>query len=703
MQTRQKIAYFLMATICLLSSVSSVRASTPTSLTLNNTTGDTVHVQIAGAANSNIQLSYLLSGASELTSIVFGATDGNGNFSTSISSGGYGIPAGSPVFASINGIQSSTILWPSYTSSLSFSQTSVQVAVGQSVTVSASSSFSLKLNSLPASISTSVNGSQITITGVSSGSGTLTLCGSSAGCGSIAVDVGVVSGQSQVAFDQNNVVMYVADAKSVSIVSGSHNGFILKSNSNTSALHTSLTRTVDAIWLYGDAPGTATLSICSADSDTNCADLKVTVLAKSATALSFSQNNIILTQGLIQTTSVSGGPDSNYYILSNSNSSVATASISGSIVTVTGGSTIASSVITVCSTSVNNTCGSLNVTLANTSNASSATALSFNQNVVSIPKGDTASVTVTGGGSSGYSVSTNSAPAIATASINGSGNVVTLYGSEVGSSIITVCSASASNVCASLYVTVTSALPSIALTQNNVSLKSGESFLVTVSGGTSSVTIYSNGNSNAVSASITSNGSMIVLKGGIASGSSAIIVCPSATYSSKCVTLNATNTISGVIQASATLSVAAGSLIKASTPAVYYLGSDGKRYVFPNEKTFKTWYVDFSSVKVISDSQLASYPIGGNVTYKPGSKMIKITTDPSVYAIDARGKLRLIMSEAVAKALYGANWTQMVDDIPDAFFSNYIIGANINSASDFNSSAVKAAAASINSDKGLSL
>ena len=134
---------------------------------------------------------------------------------------------------------------------------------------------------------------------------------------------------------------------------------------------------------------------------------------------------------------------------------------------------------------------------------------------------------------------------------------------------------------------------------------------------------------------------------------------------------------------------------------MYYLGSDGKRYVFPNEKTYKTWYADFSSVKTITDSELAAIQIGGNVTYKPGSKMVKITTDPKVYAIDAHGKLRWIASEAVASALYGANWAKSVEDIPDAFFVNYTIGADIYSASDFVPGTVTAAIPSINFDKSL--
>ncbi|MEK7211596.1 MAG: hypothetical protein AAB731_03110 [Patescibacteria group bacterium] len=145
----------------------------------------------------------------------------------------------------------------------------------------------------------------------------------------------------------------------------------------------------------------------------------------------------------------------------------------------------------------------------------------------------------------------------------------------------------------------------------------------------------------------------------------------------------------------------AGDLVKASTPAVYYYGSDSKRYVFPNEKTYKTWYANFSSVKTVTDAELAAMTIGGNVTYKPGAKMVKVTTDPKVYAVDAGGKLRHVASEAVALALYGATWAKSVEDVPDAFFVNYTTGAAIAAAADFVPATVLAAAASINADKGL--
>lgn len=150
--------------------------------------------------------------------------------------------------------------------------------------------------------------------------------------------------------------------------------------------------------------------------------------------------------------------------------------------------------------------------------------------------------------------------------------------------------------------------------------------------------------------------------------------------------------------------VVSGDLIKASQTTVYYMGADGYRYVFPDQKTYMTWYPDFSGVKTITDAELAAIPmkpITGNVTYRPGVKMVKITTDPKVYAVGANGTLRWITTADIAVCLYGANWGTLVQDVPDSFFVNYTTGAAINACADFSPAAVTAAATSINFDKGL--
>lgn len=126
-----------------------------------------------------------------------------------------------------------------------------------------------------------------------------------------------------------------------------------------------------------------------------------------------------------------------------------------------------------------------------------------------------------------------------------------------------------------------------------------------------------------------------------------------------------------------------GQLVKASGAAVYYVNTDGKRFVFPNEATYKTWYTDFSNVVTISDSALANMMIGGNVTYRPGTKLVKITTDPKVYAISTGGALRWVETETIAVSLFGPTWASQVNDIPDAFFINYRVGNPILTASDY--------------------
>ncbi|MBI3626899.1 hypothetical protein HY224_02550, partial [Candidatus Uhrbacteria bacterium] len=123
----------------------------------------------------------------------------------------------------------------------------------------------------------------------------------------------------------------------------------------------------------------------------------------------------------------------------------------------------------------------------------------------------------------------------------------------------------------------------------------------------------------------------------------------------------------------------APALIKGSLASVYYLGTDGKRYVFPNETTFFTWYNDFTGVVSITDSELAGIPIGGNITFRAGSWMGKITTDPKTYWVSEGGTLQWVQTEADAKALAGNDWAKQVRDIPDAFFVNYKVGAPMDS------------------------
>lgn len=127
----------------------------------------------------------------------------------------------------------------------------------------------------------------------------------------------------------------------------------------------------------------------------------------------------------------------------------------------------------------------------------------------------------------------------------------------------------------------------------------------------------------------------------------------------------------------------AGRLVKSpDSTAVYYVGVDQKRHAFPNQKVYFSWYHNFANVEVISDFELALYPLGGNVLYRPGSRLIKIPDVPEVYAVEPGGRLRNISSEDAAISLYGPDWAKQVDDIDISFFFDYDIDGVVDVVND---------------------
>ncbi|MHB8830797.1 MAG: Ig-like domain-containing protein [Patescibacteria group bacterium] len=158
------------------------------------------------------------------------------------------------------------------------------------------------------------------------------------------------------------------------------------------------------------------------------------------------------------------------------------------------------------------------------------------------------------------------------------------------------------------------------------------------------------------------------------------------------------------------IGLAAGSLIKIPSDndqntyadsAVYYYANNGRRYVFPNEKVYFTWYTSFDNVRILSIEDMSKIPIGGNITYHPGVKPVKFQTDDKVYAVYRNGELRWLKTEAVARAIYGENWTTKVDDISEAFYVNYKFGQPIENAVDFMAETIAGKYSTIEKDKGL--
>jgi hypothetical protein len=120
-----------------------------------------------------------------------------------------------------------------------------------------------------------------------------------------------------------------------------------------------------------------------------------------------------------------------------------------------------------------------------------------------------------------------------------------------------------------------------------------------------------------------------------------------------------------------------GSRIKGSTEAVYYCGDDGMRHAFPNVAVYHSWFTDFSGIVTLSDEELSKIPLGRNMTYRSGSRLVKIQTDPMVYLVEHGAVLRPIESEETATLFFGPDWASFVDDMDVSFFANYTMGETL--------------------------
>ena len=137
------------------------------------------------------------------------------------------------------------------------------------------------------------------------------------------------------------------------------------------------------------------------------------------------------------------------------------------------------------------------------------------------------------------------------------------------------------------------------------------------------------------------------------------------------------------------------------TTTRFYIGRDGKRYVFPDEtKTFDTWYPSGTKITRLSETELEKYPLGGNICYKPGTRLIHISSDTRVFAVSHGCVLRPI-NEGTAVMIFGADWQKSLDMLQDYYFTNYTIGKQISTTHDYSIAAEQGASQTIDIDKGL--
>ena len=121
-----------------------------------------------------------------------------------------------------------------------------------------------------------------------------------------------------------------------------------------------------------------------------------------------------------------------------------------------------------------------------------------------------------------------------------------------------------------------------------------------------------------------------------------------------------------------------GSWLKTkSSKAVYFLDKKNVRHAYPTQAVWESYFgTDFSAVKIISDAEMATYALGTNVPFKFGTLM-KIPSVKKVYYVSKNGVLSWIPTEEIAISLFGSTWAKKVKDLPESFWTDYTVGADL--------------------------
>jgi hypothetical protein len=403
---------------------------TPTVSATYAGSGDNVTLSIVGDPNAIVYLNYSNASGNQSTSI--GSTNSSGNFSTTLSAASYGITPGNTFDVTVDGIHSLSTTWPSSGSSstISFSPTTINIGLNQTNTVTITNSVGGSLyigNNTSSSVANvTLSGNQLSITGTSYGSTTVTVCSStnSNSCGSIVITVSANGTGNTLTFSPSSVNIGYQQSVPITISGGTGN-YIITNNSNASAVNASINGSTLTLYGTSTTGGSSNLTICSSNT-TNCSTFTVTLNGSTNNNLVLGQTSITLSPGQTYNVPISG--NGTYTIFGNTNSSIASGSISGNSIigsALAGGSTT----VTICQNGTT-TCAPLLITVTGTQPSTQTLGATLNLMV-----GETISMSF-GGGSMPYAISSLASPTI---SPYLSGNTLTVRGVSQGQSSLNIC------------------------------------------------------------------------------------------------------------------------------------------------------------------------------------------------------------------------------------------------------------------------
>ena len=472
-----------------------------------------------------------------------------------------------------------------------------------------------------------------------------------------------------ITLSQSNISMSTGQSQNITIssynnqyVNGVSNSYYISSNTNNSVATVSVSG--NSLNVYAENPGSTTITVCGQNTEYNnsysnaCATLYVTVNGENSTGgtISFSPANPVVNVGQSVTVTAYSGNSSyvnsnEYFISSNSNSSIASASVSGSVITING-LNVGSTTITVCgqntvyNNSYSNSCAALYVTVNTYGNNVTTGTVTFSQTNPTLSIGQSVSISLSAAATNGYynadtfEITNNSNSSVASASI--SGNTITIQGLNTGSTTMTVCanvngytSYSSYNNCGTLYVTVNSYTGNntnaVTFSQTNPGIAIGQSINITLSsnylynsGYASTYYIGANSNPNVVSATVTGN---VLNLYGISSGSTTLSVCSAQnSCSSLYVTVGSASTGYGCSTTQINYNYTCGSGGSVLGSSVYRSGtlvSDGGTIYILSGNT-KTGFANFSAFSGLGYSlnnvqyfSTANIPLSGYVISSP--------------------------------------------------------------------------------------
>jgi len=239
------------------------------------TSSSSVNIAVTGADhNATVMFSYPNTSVSNSSSVTYtsidiGKTDNSGSFNVSVASNSYGLGGGVSVYVSVDGAKSSNATWPvsadatSQAGSLSLSQQSIALTIGQSISVypmNTANTLSIQSNSKSTVASAYVQQSNnsVSVTGLNAGSSLISICASIVGCGTVSVTV--TAPTQKVTFSQSPIYVVVGHAPQSFGIYGSGTYYGL-TNTDKNAISASISGT--DLLLQGLTTGQSTVTVCA--------------------------------------------------------------------------------------------------------------------------------------------------------------------------------------------------------------------------------------------------------------------------------------------------------------------------------------------------------------------------------------------------------------------------------------------------------